>query len=112
MLRALAGALVVAWLVWQYIYTVYFDTTPHRVTPQIGGPATATARPGSSYGSPTVAPTATRFVEIAPPLVVGTVEEVKDPTPGTGTPVPSATPTIEPLGDGLLAQPPKRRGVH
>lgn len=59
----ITGALVVAWLAWQYLYTVYFDTAPRRVPAQRSGSAL--------NGTPTVAPSATptRVSELVPPLV-------------------------------------------
>jgi LPXTG-site transpeptidase (sortase) family protein len=85
----IAGALVVAWVVWQYLYTTYFDTAPRRLTP--ARTATATALPG-------VLPTATRFVEVLPPIEGG--PESDPPTGGppgtTGVPTPSPTPTVAP----------------
>jgi LPXTG-site transpeptidase (sortase) family protein len=77
----LFGALVVAWLVFQYIYTVYFDTGPHRVTPaSVGAP---TGNTGVLW-QPTSTPT--RIAEVAPPLT--------GPPPAAHMPIP--TPTIDP----------------
>lgn len=89
------AALVVAWLVWQYIYTVYFDTAPRRVTP--ARTATVTPLPGVLPATAAPTPSATRFTEVAPPLE-GTPGE-DDGTggpPGGSEPTPTATPTIDP----------------
>jgi LPXTG-site transpeptidase (sortase) family protein len=76
----IAGALVVAWVVWQYLYTTYFDTGPKRLTP--GRVATSPTR-----ALPATVPTATRFVEVLPPEVGG-----PDEGPATGGPAGTATP--------------------
>ncbi|MEO8287964.1 MAG: class D sortase [Chloroflexota bacterium] len=98
----IAGALVVAWLAFQYVYTVYFDTAPRRVTPSVYDSATPRATVASS--APTVGSggvvsptailrakeTATPFVEVLPPLTGGP----DDGTGGPGTPpAPTATAT-------------------
>jgi sortase A len=90
------SAMVVSWLVWQYVYTAYFDTAPRRVSPprseQILPMQTPTARP---------VPTPTRIAEVLPPLE-GTSDE-QEWTPGVvggskASPTATATPTprIEP----------------
>lgn len=98
------GALVVAWLVWQYLYTVYFDTAPRRVTPARTATAVVTLPVGIPRPTVAATPSATRFVEIAPPLV-GTPGAEEDsgvggpPSAGqspTSTPTTTATPTIDP----------------
>lgn len=86
------GALVVAWLLWQYVYTVYIDTAPRRVTPS----RIATALPGGATlltPTATARPSPTRFVEIAPPLV-GTPEEGPEDAPPTPRPAVTPTPTV------------------
>lgn len=92
-----AAALIVAWLVWQYIYTVYIDTAPRRVTPT--RTATVTPLPGGVLTSTVVpTPSATRFTEVAPPLE-GTPGEEDSGTggpPGFSEPTSTATPTVDP----------------
>jgi LPXTG-site transpeptidase (sortase) family protein len=95
----IAGALVVAWLAFQYIYTVYFDKgTPRRLSaPAISATQTARAQVAAA---PTATPTF--FAEVAPP-------ETGGPGDGTGAgpgedtevgpavePTPAPAPTIEP----------------
>src|SRR4051812_15706134 len=46
-------ALIVAWIAVQYVYTVYFDTAPRRVTP-------------STLSNTTITPTATRTATVTP----------------------------------------------
>ena len=82
------AALVVAWLVVQYVYTVYFDTAPRRVSPRpapVGGQLSG----GVAKATPSIAPT--RFVEVAPPLSGGPGGE------SVSTATPTATPTSLPL---------------
>lgn len=93
------GALVVAWLAFQYIYTTYIDTAPRRLTPPPSRPvpsggsgaiATATAR---VTASPEAEATATFVTEVLPPLVGGGPEPTATATPGTGaTPAPTLSP--------------------
>ena len=99
-----AGALVVIWLAFQYIYTVYFDKgTPRRLTaPAVA--ATQTARALSIAAAPTATPTL--FAEVAPPETGGPEDEGATgagpgpevvPSAGpaaTSTPVPA--PTVDP----------------
>ncbi|HKP52933.1 MAG TPA: sortase [Chloroflexia bacterium] len=102
------GALVIAWLVWQYVYTVYFDTAPRRVTPT----RTATAGvflPGgqSPTATTTAKPSPTRFVEVAPPLE-GTPGVEDDsgvggpPVSSTKVAIPTATATATADPQALL----------
>lgn len=87
------GALVVAWLAWQYIYTVYIDTAPRRVSTVPSG--------GASSKMLTATPSPSRVAEVAPPLV-GSTDDSKgnEVLPGTGgasrSAIPTAAPTIEP----------------
>lgn len=110
-----AGALVVAWLAFQYIYTTYIDTAPRRLTPPQSRPQPSNGNvgvPGAS-ATATAEATPTFFIEVLPPLIgeAGTPSatptffaEVLPPLmgePGTpsATPVevqPTATPTIAP----------------
>ena len=94
LLAEVACALVVAWLVAQYIYTVYFDTAPRRVTP------TGAALPART-------PTRIATAEPTPPLLdLSSVWEDGADKPAqngeprrpanTPPPGPTATPTIEP----------------
>jgi sortase A len=84
-------ALIVAWIAVQYVYTVYFDTGPHRVTPS--------ALPGShATATRTAMATPTRFAELLPPETggpgdAGTGTQYGLPSP---TPAPTATATVEP----------------
>jgi sortase A len=80
------GAIVVAWLAIQYVYTVYFDTAPRRVTP-----STVIATPTERARS-VAQPTATRVAEVAIPLV-GPPDYSSPGQPATPTPIP--TPTID-----------------
>ncbi|HUP28458.1 MAG TPA: class D sortase [Chloroflexia bacterium] len=75
-----AGALVVGWLVLQYLYTVYFDTAPRRVSHPLPAGTGGQTQGGVAY--PTSSPT--RFVEVAPPLAGG---------PGSGEGIATVTPT-------------------
>jgi LPXTG-site transpeptidase (sortase) family protein len=84
------GALVVAWLAFQYVYTVYFaGSAPRRLhSPAVA--ATQTAQALGSAAAPT--PTPTLFAEVAPP-------ETGGPGEGTGegaAPMPEAPPTLIP----------------
>ena len=81
------GALVVAWLVFQYIYTAYIDTGPRRVSPPKSGVIGGQVAGGVSKATMTAAPT--RFVEVAPPLSGGPDDAI-----GITTPTPTPTPTI------------------
>lgn len=102
----LVGALVVAWLAFQYIYTVYIDTGSRRLSPNA-----VVQQLNKATMTPTIKPTATRFVEVAPPMTgegsdedgstgVGpAVEATATGTPEiapTKTPQPLATATIDP----------------
>lgn len=115
----LVGALVIAWLAFQYVYTVYFDTGVRRITgsgmnsvsPQVlsaTSTPTATATrfaevaPPLTGAGPEAQATPTRFAEVAPPLTgdgpgtsASTWTLVLPPT-ATDTPSPTATPTIDP----------------
>ena len=100
------GALVIAWLVWQYVYTVYIDTAPRRVTP-VRTATVAVVVPGAQSPTARATPSATRFVEIAPPLEgtpgggdgsgdgagVGGPQRVKTAIPD---PTATATATVDP----------------
>ncbi len=87
-------ALIVAWIAVQYIYTVYFDTTPHRLTPAVL--PTSTRLPVATITitiTPTatarieVKPTPTLFQEVLPPITGGPGDD------GTGLgPAPTAIP--------------------
>ncbi len=96
LLTEIAGALVIAWLVGQYIYTVYFDTAPHRITYGAGVATSATAR---SVPRGTVTPT--RIAEVAP--LVGTPDLSTSGTgqraverPASTAQPPTPTPTVDP----------------
>ncbi len=101
------GALVVAWLAFQYIYTTYIDTAPRRVTPpptrpvQSGGGGTVptATRSVAVTASPSAEATPTFVSEVLPPLVGGGSEATPTATTGTGGSLgPQATPmpTISP----------------
>ena len=76
-------ALIVAWIAVQYVYTVYFDTVPRRLTPSVLPTATrvATATPVVEVVRLTATavmtesvqdkPTPTLFVEVLPPITGG-----------------------------------------
>jgi sortase A len=93
-------AFIVAWIAVQYVYTVYFDTGPHRGTPS--------ALPGSHVtATRTATATPTRFAELLPPETGGPGDAGtgtganRTATPdGLSTPTPTfrATPTntVEP----------------
>jgi hypothetical protein len=98
------GALVVAWLVWQYIYTAYIDTAPRRVSPppRSGQVAGVAPRPAPS-------PAPTRVAEVAQPLTGAPDDEEWSTGPGKSLPKgrqtpgsavsashPTATPTVAP----------------
>lgn len=94
LLIELACALVVFWLVSQYIYTVYIDTTPHRLTPAAGGNTgarSATARP-----TRTAISTPTRVAEVNSPLVGAPPTSPALAITPTPTSTPTATPTVDP----------------
>lgn len=101
------GALVVAWLAFQYIYTTYIDTAPRRLTPpprtqpsggNVAVPSSTASVPVKS--SPVATTTPTFVIEVLPPLVGGSdvtatptfVIEVLPPLVGGGSDV-TATPT-------------------
>jgi LPXTG-site transpeptidase (sortase) family protein len=92
-------AIIVAWIAVQYIYTVYFDTAPHRLTP--AALPTSTTPTAGAIATATPRATPTLFVEILPPETGGPGDEG-----GTGSaptlpplqqlPTPAATATIAP----------------
>lgn len=96
-------ALVLAGLVWQYLYTVYLDTAPRRVSPAtqpVGAYSRATLQP-SLTPTPTKSlekPTATRVrvIEVAPPLVgeMPLGERGTNRVQVSPTPSPTATPGV------------------
>jgi LPXTG-site transpeptidase (sortase) family protein len=98
----IAGALVVAWLAFQYIYTVYFDKGgPRRLAAPLVA-ATQTARALGISAAPTATPTL--FAETLPPETGGPEDSStgSGPDPGPAiqpTLTPTPAPTIEP---GLL----------
>ena len=96
------GALVVAWLAFQYIYTTYIDTAPRRLTPPPtrpnpsggNGAVPSATRTVAVTASPTARPTATFVTEVLPPLLGG---DDTTATPGAGDtpqPKPTATPNV------------------
>ena len=102
-----AGALVIAWLAFQYVYTVYIDTGSRRLS-GAGGNAMVQAGRATSTPAAALSPTATLFAETLPPLTgEGPEEGSGTATPGksistptqtailairaTSTPVPTAT---------------------
>ncbi len=90
-----AGALVVGWLVLQYVYTAYFDTAPRRLSP-LGRQAVTpnpTRQPASVLAT---TPTATRFAEVLPPMVGEPLAGESRPTPPVVPPTATATPTVDP----------------
>lgn len=113
LLAEIASALVVAWLVGQYIYTVYFDTTPHRVTPsRVSAPLASIARSTqTTTRTPTAQATATQLPQNLAESA-GNNDEIwnvprkahtREDTLGlssiptaTLTPTPTPTPTIDP----------------
>jgi LPXTG-site transpeptidase (sortase) family protein len=90
----ITGALIVAWLAFQYVYTVYFDTAPKRVSHNVM--ATPSTRSGGGVVQPPAlvppAPstTPTRFVEVLPSFTGGP----EDVAPGKAVPPAGATATI------------------
>lgn len=113
-----AGALVVAWLAFQYVYTVYIDTGTRRIS----GNSVAAARPTGATATPTrtVPPTSTRFAEVLPPVTGDGEGEGAAPTatrvrPGSQSPTatrtaaPTMTPTVEPTVDPQLLLPTRLR---
>ncbi len=111
------GALVVAWLVWQYVYTVYFDTAPRKVTPvrtatvPVLAPGVGTPQTATVTVTVTVKATATRFVEVAPPLVgtPGGDEGGSGGPPGGSGPATTATATATATTDPLVLLPNRLR---
>ncbi|HEX8229742.1 MAG TPA: sortase [Chloroflexia bacterium] len=101
------GALVVAWLAFQYIYTTYIDTAPRRLTPPPSRPVpsggsgaipTAT-RTVLATANPSAEATATFVSEVLPPLLGGGAEPTATATPGTGArthPQVPPAPTLSP----------------
>jgi LPXTG-site transpeptidase (sortase) family protein len=84
----IAGALVVAWLAFQYVYTVYFDKgTPRRLT----APAIAATQTARAQIAVVPTATATLFAEVAPPETGGP----GDVESGTGA-GPAVVPTLVP----------------
>ncbi|HET6313477.1 MAG TPA: class D sortase [Chloroflexia bacterium] len=90
------SAMVVSWLVWQYVYTAYFDTAPRRVSP----PRSEQVLPMTT---PTRQPTPTRLAEVLPPLegtsdgqewTPGKVGGANAPPTATATPAPTVDPQI------------------
>jgi LPXTG-site transpeptidase (sortase) family protein len=90
------GALVVAWLAFQYIYTTYIDTAPRRLTP----PPTRLQPSGGSGAIPTITrtisatPTPTFVTEVLPPLVGGGDEATPTASGPSASPRLTATPTV------------------
>jgi sortase A len=124
------SAIVVTWLVAQYIYTAYIDTTPHRVgsnrpLPSLGQVARTPTRTPTSHPAES---TPTRLSEVAPP-VQGTAQTGSASASGgksddTGpdafvpqpdewiaraTPSVTATPTATPTVDPKLLLPTRLR---
>jgi sortase A len=84
------SAMLVSWLVWQYVYTAYFDTAPRRVSP----PRSEQVLPMTT---PTRQPTPTRIVEVLPPLEGapdGQVGGAKSSPTATATPAPRIDPQL------------------
>ncbi|MEP6774824.1 MAG: sortase [Chloroflexota bacterium] len=109
----LVGALVIAWLAFQYVYTVYFDTGVRRIS----GSGTSSAPAQVVRGASAPLATGTHVAEVAPPLTGAGPEvtptriaEVAPPLTGAGTgrpagtqvpaametQAPTATPTVDP----------------
>lgn len=87
----IACALIVAWIAFQYIYTVYFDNSPRRITPSVvpSSSATRVANVTPTVDSKATA-SPTRFVEVAPPETGGPEDDS-----GTGTgPGPGVNPSV------------------
>jgi sortase A len=107
----LVGALVIAWLAFQYVYTVYFDTGVRRIsgsgtnsaqvvrgasTPLATRTHVAEVAPPLTGAGPETTPT--RIAEVAPPLTsdgIGRPAGTLVPT-ATQTQLPTATPTVDP----------------
>ncbi len=87
------GALVVAWLAFQYVYTAYIDTGPRRVSPPRSGVIGGQLGRGVSQGTITTVPT--RFVEVAPPLSGGPNGGTGSSETATATLTPTATVPVE-----------------
>jgi LPXTG-site transpeptidase (sortase) family protein len=88
-----AGALVIAWLAFQYIYTVYIDTGSRRLSGS-GGNAVIAPHMGRATSTSTAVllPTATRFAETLPPITgYGPGEEGEVATPGRTTVSPTGS---------------------
>lgn len=109
----LVGALVIAWLAFQYVYTVYFDTGVRRIsgsgmnsvpaqvakgasTPLATETYVAEVAPPLTGAGPEVTPT--RIAEVAPPLTGdGTGRPAGTRVPlATETQAATATPTVDP----------------
>ena len=84
------GAMVVAWLAFQYVYTAYIDTGPKRVSPPRSGVIGGQLAGGVSQA--TITPVPTRFVEVAPPISGGPDDGVG--SVATATPAPTPTNTV------------------
>lgn len=92
-----AGALVVAWLAFQYIYTVYIDTGSHRLAGPGGNSVVVPSKATSTVTATAilkVMPTSTRFVEVIPPMTGEGPEG--DAGRATSTPEAKSTPTATP----------------
>jgi sortase A len=88
------SALIVIWLVGQYIYTAYIDTAPRRLTPaRIPSPA-APSLAIAPTATPTLTPT--HIVEVAPPLQGEPGSERAAQPTLTPTATAEPTPTVEP----------------
>lgn len=87
-----AAAAVVAWLVMQYVYTAYIDTSPRRVSTPRSGMVGGQLTGGVTKATVTAAPT--RFVEVAPPLAGGPSGDGTGSSDTTQTITPNLTPTI------------------
>lgn len=105
------GALVVAWLAFQYVYTVYVDTGTHRlsgtggnalVVPQLSKATPTSTRyaevapPLTGEGSGAEAATPTRFAEVVPPMTGDGSSEGTPLPKATATTAPTPTATVEP----------------
>ncbi len=116
-----ACALVVLWLVWQYIYTAYLDVAPRRLSahaPQSGSEGTPAGHSATSRAAHS--PTPTRIAQVAPPLVggpPGTNGTGERTAPGrhmatvtiTVTATPTGGPTPTPAVDPRLLLPTRLR---
>jgi sortase A len=96
LLIEVVSAMVVSWLVWQYVYTAYFDTAPRRVSP----PRSEQVIPMTT---PTRQPTPTRIAEVLSPLegtsdgqewTPGGVGGAKASPTATATPAPKIEPQL------------------